>query len=390
MKFNRLYVVFSFALVIVGCSGDGQYIESLLPRIDVNKEYPVKEIFLQDVADIEYIPLETNENMLFQGTIAAVSDKGMLGMSQQEGKLFLFDRSGKAKNFICRKGDGPEEYNDIQNVDVDWQRGEIYVLGAPSKVYVYTLDGTYKRTLDTKVNIRQRDMLNYSADKLVLFKEKANVGKEGEITAYHPVMLLDKSGKTIDSLQYVKDWEASLSIRIDGNENWKAYLYCEVMLGQGGETYLNDMASDTVYQINKKTNELFPILLRTPSVRDSEGGKYYLRLEGVTSRYYFLKCQISSLNMKGMVIKDDKSYSLVYDRQTGEIFRPTFRNKDFPSEEWSYMMRSNGEKDCVYQKLESFALKEALEEGQLEGSLKTVAQGLDEDDNPVIMVVRFR
>ena len=138
MKFNRLYVVFSFALVIVGCSGDGQYREALLPRIDVNKEYPVKEIFLQDVADIEYIPLETNENMLFQGTIAAVSDKGMLGMSQQEGKLFLFDRSGKAKNFICRKGDGPEEYNDIQNVDVDWQRGEIYVLGAPSKVYVYT------------------------------------------------------------------------------------------------------------------------------------------------------------------------------------------------------------------------------------------------------------
>lgn len=49
-----------------------------------------------------------------------------------------------------------------------------------------------------------------------------------------------------------------------------------------------------------------------------------------------------------------------------------------------------GEKDCVYQTLESFALKEALEEGQLEGSLKTVAQGLDEDDNPVIMVVRFR
>lgn len=91
-----------------------------------------------------------------------------------------------------------------------------------------------------------------------------------------------------------------------------------------------------------------------------------------------------------MVIKDDKSYSLVYDRQTGEIFRPTFRNKDFPSEEWSYTMRSNGEKDCVYQTLESFALKEALEEGQLEGSLKTVAQGLDEDDNPVIMVVRFR
>lgn len=69
---------------------------------------------------------------------------------------------------------------------------------------------------------------------------------------------------------------------------------------------------------------------------------------------------------------------------------PHLETKDFPSEEWSYTIRSNGEKDCVYQTLESFALKEALEEGQLEGSLKTVAQGLDEDDNPVIMVVRFR
>lgn len=389
MKYNRLYAAFIFAFW-AGCSGDGQYKEALLPQIDVNEEYPEKEIFLQDVADIEYIPLETDEEMLFQGTIAAVSDKGILGVSQQGGKLFLFDRDGKAKNLICRKGDGPEEYNVIQRVDVDWQRGEVYVLGSPTKVYVYAFDGTYKQTLDTKANIRQGDMFNFSADKLILFKEKANVGKEGEMIAYCPIMLLDKSGGNIDSLQYVKTWDASLSIVIEGNENMKAYLWCEVMLGQGGETYLNDIASDTIYRINKKTNGLFPILLRTPSVRDSEGGKYYLRLEGVTSRYYFLKCQISSLDMTDMVIKDDKSYSLVYDRQTGEIFRPTFRNKDFPSEEWSYTMRSNGEKDCVYQTQESFALKEALEEGQLEGSLKTVAQGLDEDDNPVIMVVRFR
>ena len=202
MKYNRLYAAFIFAF-LAGCSGDGQYKEALLPQIDVNKEYPEKEIFLQDVADIEYIPLETNEEMLFQGTIAAVSDKGILGVSQQGGKLFLFDRDGKAKNLICRKGDGPEEYNVIQRVDVDWQRGEVYVLGSPTKVYVYAFDGTYKQTLDTKANIRQGDMFNFSADKLILFKEKTNVGKEGEMIAYCPIMLLDKSGGNIDSLQYV-------------------------------------------------------------------------------------------------------------------------------------------------------------------------------------------
>lgn len=85
-----MYAAFIFAFW-AGCSGDGQYKEALLPQIDVNEEYPEKEIFLQDVADIEYIPLETDEEMLFQGTIAAVSDKGILGVSQQGGKLFLFD-----------------------------------------------------------------------------------------------------------------------------------------------------------------------------------------------------------------------------------------------------------------------------------------------------------
>lgn len=135
---------------------------------------------------------------------------------------------------------------------MDWQRGEVYVLGSPTKVYVYAFDGTYKQTLDTKANIRQGDMFNFSADKLILFKEKANVGKEGEMIAYCPIMLLDKLGGNIDSLQYVKTWDASLSIVIEGNENMKAYLWCEVMLGQGGETYLNDIASDTIYRINKR------------------------------------------------------------------------------------------------------------------------------------------
>ena len=51
MKYNRLYAAFIFAFW-AGCSGDGQYKEALLPQIDVNEEYPEKEIFLQDVADL--------------------------------------------------------------------------------------------------------------------------------------------------------------------------------------------------------------------------------------------------------------------------------------------------------------------------------------------------
>ena len=39
---------------------------------------------------------------------------------------------------------------------------------------------------------------------------------------------------------------------------------------------------------------------------------------------------------------------------------------------------------------EAIDLVEALEAGELSGELKTVAEGLKEDDNPVLMVVKFK
>lgn len=40
-------------------------------------------------------------------------------------------------------------------------------------------------------------------------------------------------------------------------------------------------------------------------------------------------------------------------------------------------------------KLEAFELIEALENGELNGELKSIAEGLQEDDNPVLMVVKL-
>ena len=46
--------------------------------------------------------------------------------------------------------------------------------------------------------------------------------------------------------------------------------------------------------------------------------------------------------------------------------------------------------NCATVQLEAFELLEALEEGELSGELKTIAEGLKEDDNPVLMVVKFK
>ena len=49
--------------------GDGKSKMSSLPQIDVNASYPEKEICLQDVAKVSYIPLETNDDFLLSDVI---------------------------------------------------------------------------------------------------------------------------------------------------------------------------------------------------------------------------------------------------------------------------------------------------------------------------------
>ena len=63
----QLFCTALLAIFITGGSNDRQQAEKMLPQINLNTEYPEKEIWFQDVADVEYIPLETTEKILFKG-----------------------------------------------------------------------------------------------------------------------------------------------------------------------------------------------------------------------------------------------------------------------------------------------------------------------------------
>ena len=51
-----------------------------LPVIDFSKQYPKKEILLQDIAESEYIPLETTDDVLLGDrlVLSGISDKYIL------------------------------------------------------------------------------------------------------------------------------------------------------------------------------------------------------------------------------------------------------------------------------------------------------------------------
>ena len=81
----------------------------------------------------------------------------------------------------------------------------------------------------------------------------------------------------------------------------------------------------------------------------------------------------------------------MYNKETGDICIPKFSNKDYRTADvFDELLFNGSDANTAYMKLEAFDLIEALEAGELSGELKTIAEGLKEDDNPVLMVVKFK
>jgi hypothetical protein len=141
-KTNVIMVVTLF--VITGCGGNRQSADDFI-TVDVTADYPKKELILQDFMDVEYIPLETNDEFLCQGLLQDIGKDIIIVRNRvQDGNIFIFDRNGNAIKKINRKGQGSEEYVTIISVILDEENGEMFVCDSYTrKMLVYDLDGNF-------------------------------------------------------------------------------------------------------------------------------------------------------------------------------------------------------------------------------------------------------
>ena len=199
---------------LVACSNSSkQSIESDLPVIDLEKEYPVKRIDIHEIADVEYIPLETtDESVLSVGATKIMSNKYIIVAENTLGLYYfnVFDRQGKYIRTIDRQGDGPEEYPNYLNFIADFEANELFVrTGTNIEIKVYTLDGTFLRKF--KLPSRKEahyyafeNLYNYDKDYLIAYNDmywpslKEEYHRDVDKTPYYLINKKDGSIKSID------------------------------------------------------------------------------------------------------------------------------------------------------------------------------------------------
>ncbi len=385
------------ASLLFGC-GDGKQKESDgLIRVDVSKSYPKKELILQDLFDIEYVPLETTDEMLTEGHIQYISDNYMIfkNLGRMAGEIFIFDRQGKAVRKINRLGQSGEEYLNILGIDYDEQADELFVNSHYSdKVFVYDSEGNYKRGFDYLDGTLYDPIKILDEERLIAYDDYFEYDKVPEKRDCY-LILSREDGRLLEKIYIPYEEKKSLIIlrrdlngKLTGNWGIRNTLMPPYQDGW----LLIEPSADTIYTYSASRG-LMPLIVRTPPVNEMDP-EVFLFPTIFTDRYVFMQAVERSFNFG--VDKDVPRTNLIYDKTEQTAYEGEVINRDFegmPVNLWfahRVIMEFNDDEIAFATRLEAPDLVEALNDGKLRGPLKEIASRLDEEDNPVILIAKYK
>ena len=385
------------ASLLFGC-GDGKQKEpDGLIRVDVSKSYPKKELILQDLFDIEYVPLETTDEMLTEGHIQYISDNYMIfkNLGRMAGEIFIFDWQGKAVRKINRLGQSGEEYLNILGIDYDEQADELFVNSHYSdKVFVYDSEGNYKRSFDYLDGTLYDPIKILDEERLIAYDDYFEYDKVPEKRDCY-LILSREDGRLLEKIHIPYEEKKSLIImrrdlngKLTGNWGIRNTLMPPYQDGW----LLIEPSADTIYTYSASRG-LMPLIVRTPPVNEMDP-EVFLFPTIFTDRYVFMQAVERSFNFG--VDKDVPRTNLIYDKTEQTAYEGEVINRDFegtPVNLWfahRVIMEFNDDEIAFATRLEAPDLVEAYNDGKLRGPLKEIASDLDEEDNPVILIAKYK
>lgn len=389
MKKTTIYLMALCMIVFSACTNQQKENNGPLPVADFEKEYPEKDLLVSEHADVEYVRLETTDEVLLDGIASlylSVTDRFIVTNNMKEGRIFVFDRQGKHLHNFMRKGQSGEEFVFANRVRVDDKAEEIFVLDTRNKVLVYTLDGKFKRVLDIPKGMKADDLWNYD-DEWLLSYDSYNLDRENQPCAEQPFFLLSKKEGSVKRIDVnAKD---RIGPRIYFEQNGQKgvmsvsfnYIY-----KNGDEFVLSELGNDTVFML--KQGKVSPLLVRTPGSKAKEVRSMMaapLKLGdyiGVAEAPKKLDLENTKFATKDVFLNLKTGEGCVLGLKDDVNFvEPTgIRHSN---------ERVEAPKNHILWMPDTDRLFQWKEEGKLKGKLAEMLEGMSEDDNPILIIYKF-
>ena len=373
-------------LVMTSCRSDNASTDGFI-TVDVTKSSysPKKELVLQDFMDVEYIPMETNDEFINQGAVEAIGEKYIIVKNYgRDGDIFVYDRSGKAIRKINHKGQGGEEYMFCSGITLDEENNEILVDDhIIKKVLVYDLEGNFKRSFKQKQTGGSHsywNVYNYDKDNLICYDE---------LNKDTPFLIVSKQDGSITKEIKVPFKEKKLLLQILQHEEGTKVVgpgeYSRIIPYKDNWILL-ELSSDTIYTLMTDYS-LRPFIAKTPPIH-TMNPEFHLILRLVSDRYYFME-SIKNVFDFGKKEGFPRTH-ILYDTQEKEFSSYVVYNGDYSSKKelHMFMLSPINSRGGLCATLNASDLCQDYEDGKLKGKLKEIAAKLSEDDNGVIMLVK--
>ena len=382
--------------------------------VDVSEDYPMEPVSLQEIfGEMEYVALETTPDCMIAGIEnPTVTDDDIFVLTQRK-SLFRFGRDGKFRNQIGREGRGPGEFLSATCICVNDRTKEVFIYDVLGKnMFVYDFDGRHKRTLPMPRSTIIEDMVAITDSTLLVDNSTSDHTKPFVIHPFQLISSIDGSVvKTIIPPHKEPDPHiptdipqpaSGMSTRTGFPERdpARAYRAGGVMvsltkgdqygvLREGNSMYvtndgvvITEFVSDTVYVVSG-AGELSPRWIKTPSpMKMDVPRRRYSKFDFETGPYAFFAAAGRG---------DPAEYKV--DKSNGKITQTYFydanmEHVDFPFNKLIFLRGINT--GHFAQAHQALSLKNLLDAGKLSGELAEIAAGVKEDDNPVLMLVKFK
>ncbi|RHO73833.1 6-bladed beta-propeller [Parabacteroides sp. AF48-14] len=241
----RYLLIIWMMAFLCGCAGKSTDNEVL--QIDLNAEHSSIRLNLKDIADVTYIKLASNTDLLVRSRALVCNENYILTKGGETGEILMFDREGQPVRKFSHYGNGPHEYNYITNLRMDEKRGEIYVHDVFSrKIVVYDLNGEYIREFASG---DARFIYNFNDDAFLVYNTETN-RVNSDLKPYFSI-LAKNDGEIQKKIEvpFSSGKKYDLTVTKEGDDGRFSYTAMHLPVVRNSEGYiLNELSSDTIYQ----------------------------------------------------------------------------------------------------------------------------------------------
>ena len=364
---------------------------------DATRDYPEKQLLLDEVADITYVPLSSEtDSALFRGTLAHVSERTITIHDFPRGIFYLFDRSGRYLSSFNHKGQGPEDYNFLITAFVDEASGELFAV-EKNWIQVYDKQGDYRRTLRLPDGAWVYEAADGGDETILLVdnQERASILYAGMVDenaeAYEqPFVRISKAdGGLVSYITLPKNFlvdlsadfqTAGISLKVSG-PNHRLVSHRDGFL-------LTNQETDTIFLYAH--DQLKPMMIHTPPVSE-QGEKSYLNGYVEAGDYlFFEKVIVKAVENRRPPVP---SVYYLYDKRDGQFYEQAVSMRDFEGKRIDLtpqIIRPSRDARLGCLLLTVDELQTANADGKLSGELKRIVDEMPEDSNDLLMLMRFK